>query len=162
MPSRCAPARFSSASMSASPSSVTTPISTVRSTWVATSIKKPQCELSTSSKNSNIPKASGRASGSGWSRGSSSCCGISSGGRMPTARAGSDTLISRSPARTANRTVCRHRVVYALRRRREPPGGLFGRDGQGSGEDMLLGCCGDRQGDRPEKLPYAISQLDRL
>ena len=101
MPSRSAPARFSSASMSASPSSVTTPISTVRSTKAGTSIRKPRCALSTSSKNSNIPKASGRASGSDWSCGSSSCCGISSGGRMPMARAGSDTLISRSPARTA-------------------------------------------------------------
>ena len=101
MPSRYAPARFSSASMSASPSSVTTPISTGRSTWGGISIKKPQCALSTSSKNSNIPKASGRDSGSDWSRGSSSCCGISSGGRMPTARDVFDTLISRSPARTA-------------------------------------------------------------
>lgn len=93
MPSRCAPAGFSSASMFASPSGVTTPISTVRSTKVGTSIRKPQCTLSVSSKNSNIPKASGRDNGSGWSRGSSSCCGISSDGRMLTARAASYAYI---------------------------------------------------------------------
>ena len=93
MPSRCAPAGFSSASMFASPSGVTTPISTVRSTKVGTSIRKPQCTLSVSSKNSNIPKASGRDNGSGWSRGSSSCCGISSDGRMLTSRAASYAYI---------------------------------------------------------------------
>lgn len=42
------------------------------------------------------------------------------------------------PQERQNRTVCGRRIVYALRRRRESPGGLFGRDGQGSGEDMLF------------------------
>ena len=101
MPSRYAPALFSSASMSALPSSVTMPTSTVRSTKVGISIRKPQCALFTLSRNSNIPRASGQDSGSDWSRGSNSYCGISSGGRMPTARAAFDTLISRSHARTA-------------------------------------------------------------
>jgi len=40
-------------------------------------------------------QGNGRVSGSGWNRGSSSYCGISSAGKMPTARAASDTLISK-------------------------------------------------------------------
>lgn len=55
-----APAKFSVASMSASPSSVTAPTSIARSTRVGTSIRKPLCALSVSLKSSNTPKASGR------------------------------------------------------------------------------------------------------
>lgn len=45
------------------------------------SIRKPLCALSTSSRNSNTPKVSGRGNAFGWSRGNSSPCGISSDGK---------------------------------------------------------------------------------
>lgn len=45
--------------------------------------------------------------------------------------------------------IGRSRIIYALRRRRGSTRSLLGRYGEGSGEDLLLGCGGDRQSDRP-------------
>ncbi len=123
MPIRYAPVRSPSANMSGSPSSVTTPISTVRSTRDGISIRKPLCALSTSSRNSNTPKVSGRGNAFGWSRGNSSPCGISSDGKMPTVRVAFDTLISRSLVRTvrlhyppASGCICSSPTARAARR----------------------------------------------